>query len=89
MFSAEIGGGGGIEHLAVVLEDWKTLTVHPAVNGYIPDHYANMSVQYTAIFHGCINGNFQMKKCDIFLIFALKHRLWVHVVPTIYVLEQK
>ena len=33
-------------------------------------HYANMSVQYTAIFHGCKNGNFQMKKCDIFLIFA-------------------
>ena len=34
-------------------------------------HYANMSVQYTAIFHGCKNGNFQMKKkCDMFLIFA-------------------
>ena len=33
-------------------------------------HYVNMSVQYTAIFHGCKNGNFQMKKCDIFLIFA-------------------
>ena len=33
-------------------------------------HYANMSVQYTAIFHGCKNGNFQMKKCDNFLIFA-------------------
>ena len=34
-------------------------------------HYANMSVQYTAIFHGCKNGNFQMKKCVVFfLIFA-------------------
>ena len=33
-------------------------------------HYANMSVQYTAIFHGCKNGNFQMKFFDIFLIFA-------------------
>ena len=33
-------------------------------------HYANMSVQYTAIFHGCKNGNLQMKKCEIFLIFA-------------------
>ena len=33
-------------------------------------HYANMSVQYTAIFHGCKNGNFQMKKCEMFLIFA-------------------
>ena len=29
-----------------------------------------MSVQYTAIFHGCKNGNFQKKKCDFFLIFA-------------------
>ena len=33
-------------------------------------HYANMSVQYTAIFHGCKNDNFQMKNFDIFLIFA-------------------
>ena len=32
-------------------------------------HYANMSMHYTAIFHGCKNSNFQMKKCDIFLIF--------------------
>ena len=33
-------------------------------------HYANMSVQYTAIFHGCKNYNFQMNIFDIFLIFA-------------------
>ena len=33
-------------------------------------HYANMSVQYTAIFHGCKNDNFQMKCFDIFLNFA-------------------
>ena len=33
-------------------------------------YYANMSVQYTAIFHGCKNDNFQMKIFDIFLIFA-------------------
>ena len=33
-------------------------------------HYANMSVQYTAIFYSCKNDNFQMKNCDIFLIFA-------------------
>ena len=31
-----------------------------------------MSVQYTAIFHGCKNYNFQMKIFDIFLIFAQK-----------------
>ena len=27
-------------------------------------------MQYTAIFHGCKNDNFQMKFFDIFLIFA-------------------
>ena len=32
-------------------------------------HYPNMS-QYAATFHSCKNGNCQMKKCDIFLIFA-------------------
>ena len=40
-------------------------------NNIIPSyHYANMSVQYSAIFHGCKIGNFRMKNCDIFLIFA-------------------
>ena len=29
-----------------------------------------MSVQYTAIFHGCKNDNFKMKIFDIFLVFA-------------------
>ena len=33
-------------------------------------HYANMSIQYSAIFHGCKNGNFQVTKFYIFLIFA-------------------
>ena len=37
-------------------------------------------MQYTAIFHGCKNDNFQMKICDIVHIFAQ---------ITIYVLEQK
>ena len=27
-------------------------------------------MQLTAIVHGCKNHNFQMKNCDIFLIFA-------------------
>ena len=36
-------------------------------------HYANMSVQYTAIFHAYKNDYFQMKNCYIFLIFARKH----------------
>ena len=33
-------------------------------------HYANMSVQYTAIFHGYKNIYFQTKHCNIFLMFA-------------------
>ena len=33
-------------------------------------HYANMPMQYTAMFFGWKNVNFQMKNCDIFLIFA-------------------
>ena len=33
-------------------------------------HYANVSVRYTAIFHGCKNDNFQMKIFEFFLIFA-------------------
>ena len=33
-------------------------------------HYENTPMQYAVIFKGCKNGNFQMKNCDIFLIFA-------------------
>ena len=33
-------------------------------------HYANTPMQYTAIFHGCKNDNFQMKNYDIFLFVA-------------------
>ena len=40
---------------------------------------ANMSVQYTALFHGCKNDNFQMIFFYIFFYFCSKHRLWVHV----------
>ena len=40
------------------------------IRSFILLHNANMSVQYTAIFHGCKTDNFQMKNCDIFLIFA-------------------
>ena len=40
------------------------------------DHYANMSVQYTAIFHSCKNLNFQLKKCVIFLTFAQNIDCW-------------
>ena len=33
-------------------------------------HYANIPMQYTAIFHGCKNENFQLKSFDYFNIFA-------------------
>ena len=33
-------------------------------------HYASTPMQYTAIFNRCNNVNFQMKKYNIFLIFA-------------------
>ena len=42
-------------------------------------HYANMPMEYAATFKDCKNDIFQMKNCDVFLIFALKHRLWVLV----------
>ena len=34
-------------------------------------HYAHTSMQYTALFHGCKNDNFQMKFL-IFFLFLLK-----------------
>ena len=40
---------------------------------FYPKHYANMPMEYIAIFftfYVCKTGNFQMKKCDNFLIFA-------------------
>ena len=33
-------------------------------------HNTNMPIKYTPIFHGYKNDNFQLKNCDIFLIFA-------------------
>ena len=33
-------------------------------------HYDNTPMQNTVIFHGRKNGNFQMKNCNIFLIFG-------------------
>ena len=55
-----------------VVNRWEILYFRDAVYPYFHKqlHYANMSAQYTAIFHGCKNENFQMKIFDIFLIFA-------------------
>ena len=61
------------------LIDWLLVYPKPVHNvETIHDHYANMSMQYTAIFHGCKNVNFLMKNYNIFLFWS-KHRLWVHV----------
>ena len=59
-----------------------------------PDsHYDNTPMLYTAIFHSCKNGNFQMKNYyDLF--FFVRNIVCgstlepPHRVPTIYVLEQ-
>ena len=42
-------------------------------------HYDNMPILYTIIFTNVKNVNFQMKNSDLFLIFALKNKLWVHI----------
>ena len=62
-------------------------------------HYENLPIQYTQFFLVVKMKIFTGKISIFFLIFAPKHRLWVHVrtalarrllrVPTIYVLEQK
>ena len=44
-------------------------------------HYENMPMQYTAFFQGCKNDNFQMKNCDIFLIFAQNIVRWYTLEP--------
>ena len=35
-------------------------------------HYANMSLHYSAIFHGCKNDYFQMKIFETVFLFLLK-----------------
>ena len=44
-------------------------------------HYANTPMQYTAIFHGCKNINFQIKNSNIFLIFAKNIDCWYSLEP--------
>ena len=56
-----------------------------SLHAYTPIfHYKNTPMQYTAIFHGCKNDNFQIhfRKIVIFFLFLLKHRLRVHVRTT-------
>ena len=45
----------------------------------IDEHYENTPMQYTAIFHGCKNNNFQSILFLLFSYFWSKHILLVHV----------
>ena len=51
------------------LDKLKDQLIDPLCSGKT-FHYANTPMQYTAIYHDCKNFNFQMKKYNIFLIFA-------------------
>ena len=44
-------------------------------------HYENTSMQHTAIFHGCKNGNFQLIVFDNFHIFAQNIDCWYTLEP--------
>ena len=53
----------------------RDFTIENAVSNanrsiFVNCHYENTPIKYTVIFHGCKNDYFQMKKCDIFLVFA-------------------
>ena len=72
------------QHLCVRCQDSRISTVSKPVNLSVQlatvaeravvqmtvSHYAYMPMLYTAIFHGCKNSIFSMKKCYIFLMFA-------------------
>ena len=57
--------------LSHILQVFVGLTNCVCVENNFTLHYANTPMQYTAIFHGCKNVNFQMKMFNIFL-FLLK-----------------
>ena len=56
-------------------ENWVNISVLAIFrlkeNGTL-SHYENTPMQYTAIFHGCKNGNFQLIFFFTFFIFLLK-----------------
>ena len=54
------------------LPHYREMPSKDVYHAYMPEyyHYENTLMQYTAIFHGCKNVNFQMNFFNIFLIFA-------------------
>ena len=57
--------GDVLDHILIQLKQYDNLLTRRR-------HFANRPMQYTAKINDCKNGNFQMKNCDIFLIFAHK-----------------
>ena len=55
------------------METTKALTSCACAQADLPyGHYDNTPMQHTVIVKGCKNGNFQMKNCDISLIFVVR-----------------
>ena len=57
-----------LSSVKVAVKELLTLLTTFSLGGAI--YYANTPMQYTAIFQGCKNVQFQMKFSNIFLIFA-------------------
>ena len=56
---------------SINLHNWRIASSQPTFTKQNSSrHYENTPMYNTAIFHGCKNNNFQMKNCDVFLIFA-------------------
>ena len=53
-----------------VLKNGKKFELRNSIKGVGVTLRKHAHAIYVAIFHGCKNGHFQMKNCDIFLIFA-------------------
>ena len=60
-----------ISHIIHVIPSDKMTAKNDLQTEHVHNHYANMSVQYTAIFHGYKNYNFLIKNL-IFFLFLLK-----------------
>ena len=56
--------------IIVLLHHFRLVIAYLLLLSFRIIHYANMSAQYTAIFHGYKNDNFQIIFFVIFLIFA-------------------
>ena len=59
----------------------RTRTLCKDSSVVVSSHYANMPMQNIVIFYGCKNVNFQMKNCDIFLIFGQNIDCWYSLEP--------